>query len=136
LPVANIFGAIIGKVQEHMLALDISQVHESGSTFFSSADTAYIIFLIIGIVGYFCVPSIAGFVVHATANSSLVQKVNASVFQSTSTTISSAQHLSSTIANKLDHWADSHNEKRSSNNNSSSPSNDSYMAKKLSGDNK
>ncbi|WP_262707313.1 conjugative transposon protein TraJ [Mucilaginibacter kameinonensis] len=45
LPVANIFGAIIGKVQQNMLAIDIAQVHENASTFFSSTDTAYIIFL-------------------------------------------------------------------------------------------
>ncbi|WP_317169303.1 hypothetical protein [Mucilaginibacter humi] len=44
LPVANIFGAIIGKVQENMLKLDISQVQSAGDTFFSSTDTAYLIF--------------------------------------------------------------------------------------------
>jgi conjugative transposon TraJ protein len=72
LPVANIFGAIIGKIQENMLALDISQVHETGSTFFSSTDTAYIIFLIIGIAGYFCVPSVAGYIVHAAGGKRVI----------------------------------------------------------------
>src|SRR5690606_2622054 len=50
LPVANLFGAIIGKIQEHMLLLDISQVEASGDTFFSATDTAYLIFLLMGIV--------------------------------------------------------------------------------------
>src|SRR6195952_4013421 len=62
LPVANIFGAIIGKVQENMLKLDISQVQNAGDTFFSATDTAYLIFLIIGIVGYFTVPAVAGYI--------------------------------------------------------------------------
>ncbi|MDN3551576.1 conjugative transposon protein TraJ [Mucilaginibacter aquaedulcis] len=75
LPVANIFGSIIGKIQENMLSLDISQVHGTGSTFFSSTDTAYIIFLIIGIAGYFCVPSVAGHIVHAAGGGALLQKV-------------------------------------------------------------
>ena len=43
LPVANIFSAILGKIQENMLQLDISQVQSSGDTFFSPTDTAYLI---------------------------------------------------------------------------------------------
>lgn len=53
LPIANIFGAIIGQVQQQMIKLDISQIQSAGDTFFSSTDTAYLIFLCIGIVGYF-----------------------------------------------------------------------------------
>lgn len=82
LPVANIFGAIIGKVQENMLKLDISQVQNSGDTFFSSTDTAYLIFLIIGIIGYFTVPGIAGYIVHAGGGNGLLQKVNTLVSHS------------------------------------------------------
>jgi conjugative transposon TraJ protein len=79
LPVANIFGAIIGKVQENMLKLDINQVQSAGDTFFSSTDTAYLIFLIIGIIGYFTVPSVATYIVNAGGGNSLLQKVNSMV---------------------------------------------------------
>jgi conjugative transposon TraJ protein len=79
LPVSNIFGSIIGKVQENMLKLDISQVQNAGATFFSSTDTAYLIFLIIGIVGYFTVPSVANYIVNAGGGNSLLQKVNSMV---------------------------------------------------------
>ena len=75
LPVANIFGAIIGKVQENMMKLDISQVQTAGDTFFSSTDTAYLIFLIIGIVGYFTVPAVAGYIINPGGGNSLVNKV-------------------------------------------------------------
>ncbi len=75
LPVANIFGAIIGKVQENMLKLDITQVQTSGDTFFSSTDTAYLIFLLIGIVGYFTVPAVAGYIINPGGGNSLVNKV-------------------------------------------------------------
>jgi conjugative transposon TraJ protein len=77
LPVANIFGAIIGKVQENMLKLDISQVQSAGDTFFSSTDTAYLIFLLIGIIGYFTVPSVANYIVNAGGGNALLQKVTA-----------------------------------------------------------
>ncbi len=75
LPVANIFGAIIGKIQEQMLQIDLSQISESGNTFFSSTDVAYLIFLLIGIVGYFSVPSVANYIVHAGGGGTLGRKV-------------------------------------------------------------
>ncbi|WP_291039326.1 conjugative transposon protein TraJ [Dyadobacter sp. 50-39] len=74
LPVANIFGAIIGKIQEKMIAMDIRQIEGSGDTFFNAHDMAYLIFLIIGIVGYFSVPSVAGYIVHAGPSGALLQK--------------------------------------------------------------
>lgn len=85
LPVANIFGSIIGRIQEKMLALDIEQVGEYGDTFFSRTDVAYQVFMIIGIVGYFTVPSVANYIVHA-GGSALSQKVN-SIFSGGTTMI-------------------------------------------------
>ena len=76
LPVANIFGAIMGKIQENMLKLDIQQISSSGDTFFSAADTAYLIFMLIGIVGYFTVPSVANYIVHAGGSNTLLYKVS------------------------------------------------------------
>ncbi len=75
LPVANIFGSIIGKIQELMLKLDLSQVQATGDTFFSRTDIAYLIFMIIGIIGYFTVPSVANYIVHAGGGGALGQKV-------------------------------------------------------------
>ncbi len=83
LPVANIFGSIIGKIQEKMLALDIAQVQDYGDTFFSRTDIAYLVFMIIGIVGYFTVPSVANYIVHAGGGGALGHKVT-SLFSSSS----------------------------------------------------
>ncbi|PLK44993.1 conjugative transposon protein TraJ [Emticicia sp. TH156] len=83
LPVANIFGGIIGKIQENMLKLDLVQINQTGDTFFSRTDMAYLIFLIIGIVGYFTVPSVANYIVHASGGSALTHKIT-SLFGSTS----------------------------------------------------
>lgn len=76
LPVANIFGAIIAKIQENMLRIDIEQIELYGDTFFSSSDTGYIIFLIIGIIGYFTVPSVANYIVHAGGANVLLYKTS------------------------------------------------------------
>ncbi len=86
LPVANIFGSIIGKIQEKMLELDISQVQDYGDTFFSRTDMAYLVFLIMGIVGYFTVPSVANYIVHAGGGGGLGQKVT-SLFSSSSRSV-------------------------------------------------
>lgn len=71
LPIANLFGALIGKIQEQMLQIDISQVAETGDTFFSRTDLGYMIFLIIGIMGYFSVPNIANQVLWVGGGDSL-----------------------------------------------------------------
>ncbi|RZM22280.1 MAG: conjugative transposon protein TraJ [Pedobacter sp.] len=76
LPIANIFGSILGKIQENMLRLDISQLGSEGETFFSATDIAYLVFMVIGIVGYLSVPSVANYVVHAGGANAVVQQVN------------------------------------------------------------
>lgn len=75
LPVANIFGFIIGNVQQKMIELDIEQIQQAGDTVFSSTDAAYLVFLIIGIVGYFTVPSVANYIVNAGSAGAFVQKI-------------------------------------------------------------
>ena len=92
LPISNIFGAIIGKIQENMLKLDIAQVQSQGDSFFSSTDTAYLIFMIIGIVGYFTVPSVANYIVNAGGGNTLLYKITSltsSAGRSTMNTVSS-----------------------------------------------
>jgi conjugative transposon TraJ protein len=74
--------AIIAKIQENMLRIDIEQINLYGDTFFSSSDTAYIIFLIIGIIGYLTVPSVANYIVHAGGANILLHKAT-NVFAST-----------------------------------------------------
>jgi conjugative transposon TraJ protein len=66
LPVANIFAAITGKILENMMTLD--------QNFFSTV--AYIIFMLISIVGYTTVPSVSSYIIHAGGKDTLLHKVN------------------------------------------------------------
>lgn len=77
LPVANIFGSILGKIEQNMIRLDINQIQANGDTYFSSMDSGYLIFLIIGIIGYLSVPSIANHIVNAGGAGSLLSKSTA-----------------------------------------------------------
>lgn len=63
LPIANIFGAIIARIQENMITL--AQSGELGGNSFGNSNTAYLIFLLIAIIGYFTVPGIANYIVNA-----------------------------------------------------------------------
>jgi conjugative transposon TraJ protein len=97
LPVANIFGAIMGKIQENMLKVDISQIHDQGNTFFSPTDIGYLIFMIIGIAGYFTVPSVANYIIHAGGGNSLLQKVSGSFHSATKTASSTISSNASSM---------------------------------------
>ncbi|MDR1671603.1 MAG: conjugative transposon protein TraJ [Alistipes sp.] len=64
LPVADIFSSILARIQVLMLRNDIERL--SDPAFIPDGSSAiYIIFMIIGIVGYFCVPTVAGWIVQA-----------------------------------------------------------------------
>jgi conjugative transposon TraJ protein len=63
LPVANLFGSLIAQIQQEMIKLDIAQLTASGQAGFGATDAAYLIFLLMAIVGYFTVPSITHFIV-------------------------------------------------------------------------
>lgn len=74
LPVANIFGAIIARLQQLMMVGSGVQVPIPGQAF-TVSDWAYMIFLLIGIVGYCTVPSVANYIVNAGGGNALLQKV-------------------------------------------------------------
>lgn len=128
LPVANIFGSIIGKIQEKMLVLDLRQVQNSGDTFFSSTDIAYLVFMIIGIAGYFTVPSVANYIVHAGGGNSLLYKVSSIMSASSRQTVSTATTSAATMAKDI--YGDA---KRMLSNGEASAANSDYFKDKISG---
>lgn len=135
LPVANIFGSIIGKIQENMLKIDIAQANHYGNTFFSSTDVAYLVFMIIGIVGYFTVPSVANYIVHAGGGGALGQKVTSIFSNSTNSAINTASAGAGMAADAMGNLAGRMSQSMSGSS-SSAPyfkDKESYMGDKLKG---
>jgi conjugative transposon TraJ protein len=128
LPVANIFGSIIGKVQEKMIALDIQQISSSGDTFFSTADTAYLIFMIIGIIGYFTVPSVANYIINAGGSNTFLYKVSNVFSSAASSTLNRVSSGAGMVADSMGSAANKMSGSMSSNGVS-----DGYFKDKLSG---
>ncbi|MEL1254053.1 conjugative transposon protein TraJ [Flavobacterium sp. DGU38] len=135
LPVANIFGSIIGKIQENMLKIDITQAGEYGDTFFSRTDVAYLVFMIIGIIGYFTVPSVANYIVHAGGGGALGQKATSIFSNSTTSAVSTASQgvgmVADAMGNATGRMYQSMSDSGSSNDYFRDK--DSYMADKLKG---
>lgn len=76
LPVANLFSAMLSKIQQNMIKTDIDAVLAGGTTAtYDYTNLAYLVFLIVGIIGYFSVPSIANYIVHASGGNVLMSKV-------------------------------------------------------------
>ena len=68
LPIADIFSAVLSKIQALMLTIDIELLKDP--TYVpDGSNGVYIIFLIIGIIGYFSIPSVAGWVIQAGGSS-------------------------------------------------------------------
>jgi len=137
LPVANIFGSVIGKIQEQMIQLDINQVQSNGDTFFSATDTGYLIFLIIGIIGYFTVPSVANYIIHAGGGNTLLYKTT-SIFGSSAyrATNSAASFTGSTVRSVAHAAGDIYSglsAPSSQNNTRSSSDPNQYMKEKIEG---
>lgn len=63
LPVSDLFSTIIARLQSLMLQADIERMQTDPNFSLDSSDAIYIVFLIIGIIGYFTIPTVAGWIV-------------------------------------------------------------------------
>lgn len=75
LPVADLFSAILSKIQELMLKTDIALLQDP-SYVPDGSNGVYIVFLIIGIIGYFSIPTVAGWIIQAGGGGSFNRNVN------------------------------------------------------------
>ena len=64
LPIADLFSAILSKIRALMLEQDIALLHDPTYSP-DGANGMYIVFLIIGIIGYFSIPTVAEWVIQA-----------------------------------------------------------------------
>ena len=75
LPVSDLFSSMLAKIQSLILVRDIEQL--SDPTFVPDTSNAvYIIFMIIGIIGYFTIPTVTGWVIQAGGAGNYTRNVN------------------------------------------------------------
>jgi len=125
LPVANIFGAIIAKIQANMLQLE--QSGGASNPNFTDTNTAYLIFMVIGIVGYFTVPGIANYIMNVGGHA-LFSKTSA--LASSAVSVATTAAMQGTAGNTTNI---ANNPSTSTTNNNSGSGSSGYMGSKLSG---
>jgi conjugative transposon TraJ protein len=75
LPVSDLFSSILARIQVLMLQKDIEQL--SDPNFIpDGSNSVYVVFMIIGIVGYFTIPTVANWIIQAGGAGSYNRNVN------------------------------------------------------------
>jgi len=75
LPVADLFSSMLAKIQSLIVEKDIAML--SDPTFIpDTSNTVYTIFMIIGIVGYFTIPTVTGWIIQAGGAGNFTRNVN------------------------------------------------------------
>src|SRR5690606_22542804 len=75
LPIADMFSSMLAKIQSLIIERDIDMLADP--TYIPcTSNTVYIIFMLIGIVGYFTVPTVAGWVIQAGGAGNFMRNVN------------------------------------------------------------
>ena len=75
LPVSDLFSSILARIQVLMLQKDIEQLSDP-SFVPDGSNSVYVVFMIIGIVGYFTIPTVANWIIQAGGMGSYNRNVN------------------------------------------------------------
>ena len=78
LPVSDLFSCMLAKIQVLMLQKDIIELQNNPDYSIDNSNSVYIIFMLIGIVGYFTVPTVAGWIVQAGGGGNYNRNLNRS----------------------------------------------------------
>ena len=77
LPVSDLFSTILAKIQVLMLQKDIAELQNNPDFSLEGSNTVYIIFMLIGIVGYFTIPTVANWIISAGGMGSYNRNIGA-----------------------------------------------------------
>jgi conjugative transposon TraJ protein len=100
LPVADLFSAMLAKIQSLIIERDIEMLADP--TFIpDTSNTVYVIFMIIGIVGYFTIPTVTGWIIQAGGAGNFTRNVNQAAMKSGNIAGAGAGSAAGNIGGKL-----------------------------------
>ena len=76
LPVSDLFSCMLAKIQVLMLQSDILELQNNPNYSLDNSNSVYVIFMLIGIIGYFTVPTVAGWIVQAGGAGNYNRNIN------------------------------------------------------------
>jgi conjugative transposon TraJ protein len=101
LPVSDLFSSILAKIQVLMLQNDISELQNNPNFSIDASNTIYIIFMIIGIIGYFTIPTVANWIISAGGMGAYNRNVNATAAKTGAVAGAAAGAVSGNISGRL-----------------------------------
>lgn len=78
LPASDLFSCILARIQVLMLQNDITELQNNPAYSVDASNAVYIVFMIIGIIGYFTIPTVAGWIIQAGGMGNMSKNVNSS----------------------------------------------------------
>lgn len=78
LPVSDLFSCMLAKIQVLMLQSDIAELQSNPEYSIDNSNSVYIVFMLIGIIGYFTVPTVANWIVQAGGAGNYSRNINRS----------------------------------------------------------
>ncbi|WP_312508847.1 conjugative transposon protein TraJ [Chryseobacterium culicis] len=100
LPVADMFSAMLAKIQSLILERDIEMLNDP--TFIpDTSNTVYVIFMIIGIVGYFTIPTVTGWIIQAGGAGNFTRNVSQTAMRSGNVAAAGAGAVAGNISGEL-----------------------------------
>lgn len=101
LPVSDLFSTILARLQSLMLQADIDRMQTDPNFSLDNSDVIYILFLIIGIVGYFTIPTVAGWIISAGGMGNFGKNVNSTATKASAMAGGAAGAAAGNIAGRL-----------------------------------
>jgi conjugative transposon TraJ protein len=101
LPVSDLFSCILARIQVLMLQRDIAELQSNPNFSLDSSNTVYIIFMLIGIVGYFTIPTVANWVIQAGGMGNYNRNINSTASKTGAAAGAAAGAVSGNISGRL-----------------------------------
>lgn len=101
LPVSDLFSSILAKIQVLMLQNDISELQNNPNFSIEASNGVYIIFMIIGIIGYFTIPTVANWIIQAGGAGNYNRNVNNATMRAGSMVGGAAGATAGNVAGRL-----------------------------------
>ena len=101
LPVSDLFSSILARIQVLMLQADIDKLQADSTYSVEASNGVYIIFMIIGIIGYFTIPTVAGWIIMAGGMGNYGKNVSSSASKAGAMAAGVAGATAGNMAGKL-----------------------------------
>ena len=100
LPVADLFSSMLARLQSLIIERDIEMLSDP-SFIPDTSNTVYVIFMIIGIVGYFTVPTVTGWIIQAGGGGNFMRNVSQTAMKAGNIAGAGAGSAAGNIAGRL-----------------------------------